>query len=150
MGAQSGLLVREAAEIDAAALAALLTAFNESVVTPETVLSRLTAMKHTETVAIALSDGVAAGFCSVRIQPYLSEDQPYAEVTELFVSPTYRRKRIGEALMIWAENLAKTRGASENIILTGFKNSQAQDFYRHVGYADYALVMKKRIPARRE
>jgi GNAT superfamily N-acetyltransferase len=136
-------VIRVARPEDAPALARLLEAFNGPVVSSEQALSRLRAIEGLETVFLAEIDGTPAGLASVRIVPFLSDDVPYAELTELYVEPDYRRRGVGRALMTWVEALARQRGAPELFLLTGRKNLGAQAFYRTLGFAEDSLSMRK-------
>jgi ribosomal protein S18 acetylase RimI-like enzyme len=140
-------MIREAAVADAALLVPLLAEFNEEAsLTVEQLERRLAAMAGTEKVLLAFVDDEAVGFVSVRIQPFLSSDRPYAEVTELFVRPDMRRRGIATALMERATALAEEQGATSLLLLTGFKNEGAQAFYRSIGYEEYCLAMRLRLP----
>ncbi len=139
------LVIREASPADATALAELLEVFNKVPTTPETAARRMEALKATETILLAFMGGAAVGLCSVRVVPFLSEDRPYAEVTELFVRPEQRRRGIARALMARAEAVALLKGATDVFLMTGFKNATAQAFYRATGYGDYALAMRKKL-----
>jgi ribosomal protein S18 acetylase RimI-like enzyme len=138
-------VIRTATPDDAPALARLLEAFNGPPVTPDQARRRLLAMRDVETAFIAEVEGEAVGFASLRVVPYLSDDAPYAELTELYVAPEYRRRGIARALMAHAEALAKERGAGEVILLTGLDNEEAQAFYRALGYGDYGLAMQRSL-----
>jgi GNAT superfamily N-acetyltransferase len=138
METNDSLTIREASLTDAWAVAELLQAFNGGAVNAETAARRMEAVQLTETIFLATLDGVAVGLCSIRIQPFLSADTPCAEVTELFVRPEQRGKGVALRLMARAEALAILKGASEVILMTGFKNGLAQGFYRKAGYGDYA------------
>ena len=59
---------------------------------------------------LAESDGVAVGLVAVRVVPYLGQDVPFAEVTQLYVTPSHRRHGIARFLMAHAEELARARG----------------------------------------
>lgn len=140
-------IIREAGVADAGLLTLLLAEFNEEpTLTEVQVERRLLAIQATETVLVAIVEGEAVGFCSVRIQPFLSSDRPYAEVTELFVRPAMRRQGIAAALMERAAVLATERGATSLVLLTGFTNVGAQAFYKSVGYEEYCLAMRRRLP----
>lgn len=141
------MIIREAQVADAALLAPLLAEFNEEPqLTTAQLERRLLAIQATETVLLAFVAGEAAGFCSLRIQPFLSSDRPYAEVTELFVRPAMRRQGIAAALMERAGTLAAERGAGSILLLTGFENLGAQTFYKSIGYEEYCLAMRRRLP----
>ena len=57
----------------------------------------------------------------------------------------FRRRGAARALMAHIEELARTGGAGEVILLTGYENDGAQAFYRALGYGDYALALRRRI-----
>ena len=139
------LVIREVTPTDAPALAGLLEVFNKATTTTEMAARRIGALRGLETVFLAFVDGVAAGLCSVRIVPNLSDDRPYAEVAELFVLSEHRRKGIARALMERAEALAAAKGSTHTFVQTGFKNATAQAFYQATGYGDYDLMMRKQL-----
>jgi ribosomal protein S18 acetylase RimI-like enzyme len=140
------MIIRTASPDDAPSLARLLEAFNGPPVSAEQAHTRLLAIHGVETVLVAEIEGEAVGFASLRLIPYLSDDAPYAELTELYVADTHRRRGIGHALLERAEALARERGAAEIILLTGQTNETAQAFYRSLGYGEYGLAMCKRWP----
>jgi ribosomal protein S18 acetylase RimI-like enzyme len=145
------VVIREAAIVDAADVAVLLTELNETVgavgyprdeeklpqharVSEAQAESRMRNVEGIETIFLAFSEGEAAGFTSLRVIPYLDQDTPYAEVTQLHVRPAFRRRRIASQLIEAAEARAKDAGASCLHILTGTDNLDAQAFYRDAGY----------------
>jgi ribosomal protein S18 acetylase RimI-like enzyme len=134
---------------DAVALAELITAFNTPYpgipVTAAQAAARLAACRGVETTILAEVDGQAAGFACLRLVPYMSGDEPYAELTDLFVAEGFRRRGVARALMAHVERLAREGGATDLILLTGHDNDGAQAFYRALGYGDYALAMRRRI-----
>lgn len=109
------------------------------------VLRRLGAVRLTETVLLAESEGQAVGFCSVHFRPWLAVENPYAELTELYVRPQWRRRGVATALVTRVEEVARGRGARDLVLLTGCDNQAGQAFYRALGYADYCLAMRKRL-----
>ena len=134
---------------DSAALAELITAFNSPFpglpVTPAQTAARLAACRGVETTVLAELDGQIAGFACLRLVPYMSGDDMYAELTDLFVNARFRRRGVARALMAQVERLAREGGAEELDLLTGFDNDGAQAFYRALGYGDYALAMRRSI-----
>ena len=46
------------------------------------------------------------GFTSVRVVPYLDQDTPYVEVTQLYVRPGFRRTGVASRLIEVAEAIA--------------------------------------------
>jgi GNAT superfamily N-acetyltransferase len=112
---------------------------------PGRLAARLTGPKCVETPIIAEIKGRAVGFACLRLVPSLCYDPIHAELTELFVEEACRRQGIGRALVACAERLARENGADELILLTGLGNAQGQAFYRALGYADWALAMRKSL-----
>ena len=135
---------------DAAALAELFTAFNQPYpgipVTTKQIIARLTACQGFETTVLAEIDKQVVGFACLRLVPYMSGDEMYAELTDLFVAEQYRRRGAGQAVMMHIEMLAQVGGATDLILLTGHDNDGAQAFYRAVGYGDYAVALRRQLP----
>lgn len=141
--------LRIATKADAPALAAMIEHFNSDyraiTVTPEQAAARLAATAGVETTIIAEVGGQPAGFACLRVVPYMSDDTPYAEVSDLFVERAFRRRGVGRALIERCEQLARERGAAEVVLITGHDNMMAQALYRSVGYGDYGLALRKRL-----
>ena len=133
---------------DAATVAMLMTALNETLgpsgirtttpedvtVTPDQARRRIEAMSASEEVIVALVDDAPAGLLSLRIVPCLSQDVPYAEVTELMVLGAHRRHGVASLLMAQAEFLARQRGCTAVQVRTWHDNEGAQAFYRAAGF----------------
>jgi ribosomal protein S18 acetylase RimI-like enzyme len=66
--------------------------------------------------------------------PYLSQDVPYAEVTELIVLTEHRRRDVATLLMAQAEFLARQRGCTAVQVRAWHDNEDAQSFYRAAGF----------------
>lgn len=132
---------------DAPALATMIEHFNVGyrviTVTPEQAAARLAACAGVETTVIAEVDGQPAGFICLRLVPYMSDDTPYAEVSDLFVEEAHRRQGVGRALMERAEQMARAGGATEIVVITGEDNSTAQALYRAQGYGSYGVALQK-------
>jgi ribosomal protein S18 acetylase RimI-like enzyme len=139
------IAVRIATPDDAASVARLLEAFNGPPVTPAQAAARMAACVGLETTLLADVDGQTAGLACLRVIPYMSDDRPYAELTELYVEASYRRQGVGRALLRSAEALAAQRGAAELILLTGPENAAGQAFYRALGYSDYGLALRRAL-----
>jgi ribosomal protein S18 acetylase RimI-like enzyme len=142
---QKNLVIRTATPEDAPELARLNAAFNGVQEPPECLAARLIDPKRVETPIIAEIEGRAVGFACLRLVPALCYDPIHAELTELYVEEACRRQGIGRALVTYAERLARESGAEELVLLTGLKNARGQAFYRALGYADWALAMRKRF-----
>ena len=137
------MIIRVAQPEDAPVLLPLLEAFDGPPISVEQVRQRLLAIQGVETVLLAELEGQAVGFASLRLVPFLSDDVPRAELTELYVEAAYRRRGVGRALLERVEALARESGARELALLTGRNNRTAQAFYRTIGFRECALAMEK-------
>ena len=105
--------------------------------------ARLQGMDGIESTLIAETPDGPAGLCCLRLIPYIGQDVPYAEVTQLFVRPNGQRRGVGAALLREAESRAKAAGATCLHIITGNDNLDAQAFYRAQGYITEMMVFDK-------
>jgi ribosomal protein S18 acetylase RimI-like enzyme len=140
------ITVRQATPDDATALAGLLDLFDGMAATPEQVARRMLACQSVLTTFIGEMDGRPVGFACLRLVPHLQGDEPYAELTDITVDAPFRRHGVARALIARVETAAQEAGVSEVVIITGFDNEGAQAVYRAVGYADWALAMRRRLP----
>ncbi len=141
---------------DAPAIALLLTGLNEAVGPPlgddqvsvsvDQARVRLEAMAPGEQVLLAHVDGTPAGLLSLRVVPQLSQDVPYAEVTELYVADAHRRRGVARLLMAEAEFTARKRGCTYVHVNTWHDNDVAQAFYRAAGYEPLVAGFEKALP----
>jgi ribosomal protein S18 acetylase RimI-like enzyme len=139
------MIIRIATPSDAGTLARMNAAFNGVTDSAEQIAARLVACANIETAILAEVDGQVAGFACVRVVPCVLYAEPYAELTELYVEPAFRRRGLGRALIAYAEQLARARGASELLIMTGTGNAVAQALYRAAGYATYAVALNRKV-----
>ena len=139
------ITVREATPDDATELARMLDLFDGMGATPEQVAARMLACQSVLTTFLGEMDGQPVGFACLRLVPHLQGDEPYAELTDIFVDAPFRRRGLARALLARVEAEARAAGASEVVIITGFDNEGAQAAYRAVGYDDWALAMQKRF-----
>jgi ribosomal protein S18 acetylase RimI-like enzyme len=126
--------VRLANPDDASALAALNREFNEGSMTSEEIKSRLQAGSGSEIVLMVEVDSQAVGFACVQMMSSVCYPHSWAELTELYVQPSYRRRGLGRALVQESERMAKERGATEIHLLTGVGNTAGQALYSRLGY----------------
>ena len=117
-----------------------------AVVTPDQIQRRAITMRNLETVYVAEVEGAVCGFVSLRLTPYLDQDAPYAEITEVYVDPSARRKGVAQALMTFAESQAAKYGATSVHLVTGADNHGAQAFYKAAGYQDLYVGFEKFLP----
>ena len=139
------IIVRRATPEDGGEIARLNEAFNDLRATPAQIAAQIIACAGIETMFLAEVDGHVAGMVSLRLLPNICDPIPYAELTELFVEEAYRRFGVGRALVERIEQEAKRAGATQLVLVTGFKNSRAHAFYHALGYAMYLFAMHKRF-----
>ena len=142
----ASITIRPATPDDATVLAPLLDRFDHQGATPEQVARRMRACQHVLTTYLAEVDGQPVGFACLRLVPHVQGDEPYAELTDIYVDVPFRRRGVARALIAQVEAAARAAGASEIVIITGFDNEVAQAAYRAIGYANWALAMLKRFP----
>jgi GNAT superfamily N-acetyltransferase len=140
------ITVRQATPDDATELARMLDLFDSMGAMPQQVAARLLACQNVLTTFIGAMDGQPVGFACLRLVPHLQGDEPYAELTDIYVDAPFRRQGVARALIAQVEAAARAAGASEVVIITGFDNEGAQAAYRAGGYANWALAMRKRFP----
>jgi GNAT superfamily N-acetyltransferase len=140
------ITVRQATPDDAPEVARLLDLFDSMGATPEQVAARILACQNVLTTFLGERDGQPVGFACLRLVPHLQGDEPYAELTDIYVEAPFRRQGVARALIAQVEATARAAGASEVVIITGFDNAGAQAAYRASGYANWALAMRKRFP----
>lgn len=137
------MLIRDAGEGDADAIAQLITEFTHLTTTADEVRQRLRRSQGIEYPIVAEVDGSVAGFASLRLVNYLGDDVPYAEISELFVSESFRRRGIAGALMAELENRARAAGASSLTVLTAADNYPALALYRAMGFEEFSIALQK-------
>jgi GNAT superfamily N-acetyltransferase len=140
------ITVRQATPDDAMELARMLDQFDNTGATPEQVAARMIACQRVLTTFLGEMDGQAVGFACLRLVPHIQGDEPYAELTDIYVDAPFRRQGVARALIARVEAAAQAASASEVVIITGFDNEDAQAAYRAAGYVDWALAMRKRFP----
>ena len=140
------LTIRQATPDDAAELARLLDLFDSTGATPEQVAARMLTCQSVLTTFIGELDGQLVGFACLRLIPHLQGDEPYAELTDIYVDAPFRRQGVARALIAHLEAAAQAAGAGGVVIITGFDNERAQAAYCASGYANWALAMEKRFP----
>jgi GNAT superfamily N-acetyltransferase len=139
------MIIRLASSADAGDLARMNVAFNGMSDSAAQIAHRLAACAEIETALVAELDGQIGGFACLRVVPCVLYAQPYAELTELYVEPAFRRRGVGRALIQRAEQLARARGAADLLIMTGTGNVAAQALYRAAGYDTYAVALNRKV-----
>jgi ribosomal protein S18 acetylase RimI-like enzyme len=138
-------IVRFAGPSDASALSALLYAFNGEALAPEELAQRMDQARGLETAFLGELGGVLAGLLVLRTVPTLSGSEDWAEITELYVQPSSRRRGVGTALVEAAVEVARARGCSELHLLVDPENSPALSFYEAAGFSRDSWELRRRL-----
>ena len=107
----SPLTVRVATLEDARKLAPMLSFIENGEITSDQVRARMELTHSTETPFIVEKDGQPTGFAFLRIVSALSTEEPYAEITEIYVEDITQRETIGSKITEKLEALAFEKGA---------------------------------------
>jgi ribosomal protein S18 acetylase RimI-like enzyme len=103
------------------------------------------ACQNVLTTFISEMAGQPVGFACLRLVPHLQGDEPYAELTDIYVDTPFRQRGVARALIAQVEAAARAAGAGGVVIITGLDNEGAQAAYRASGYANWALAMEKQF-----
>jgi len=97
---------------------------------------------------VAEVDGAVAGMCSVQTTLSTAEGGEAALLEDLVVSPQYRGRRLGVALLAGIDAWCRQRGINRLQLLADNQNELALEFYRRQGWASTRLVALRRGVAR--
>ena len=87
----------------------------------------------------------ALAIVCVRRAPPIHPETCRAEITDLYVAPTLRRRGCGRALVAAALAFARERGAERVEVHVSPRNPDAQAFWRAEGYAAHMNVLHRRV-----
>jgi ribosomal protein S18 acetylase RimI-like enzyme len=92
-------------------------------------------------------DGDLPGMCIVRIDraPPILEEIERAEITDLGVRESLRRRGIGRALVSEALQWVAASGVSRVEVQVAHGNVEGQGFWRSAGFGDFMDVLHKRL-----
>jgi len=128
------LIVRVAGLEDAGVVHDLLYEFNGEALPLDALARRMQQATDLETAFLAEREGRQAGLLVLRIVPTISDAQDWAEITELYVRPPFRRQGFGAALVRAAADYGRSRGCSELHLLVDPANQEAHAFYEASGF----------------
>lgn len=94
---------------------------------------------------LAEVDGETVGLIGLQLQFPLNFNAWIGEVQELVVLPQMRGLQVGKALLAWAEQEARSRGATMVELSSGKARPDAHRFYLREGYAQSHLRFKKAL-----
>jgi len=127
------ITVREATEDDAQVLAELNTVFNGVRRSTAEIQHAMKAAAPQEDTLLAEESGTVVGFLCYQALHSLCYDEPWVEITELYVVPAQRGHGAGKALVEAAMSRAQEAGASELVVRTNVRNSAAQNLCTQMG-----------------
>lgn len=152
MSRDPGILVRAAVPGDAEVLLPMFERFYGPYLearTPSAIRERMHSAASVDTVLLALVEGRAAGFASLRIIPQIETSHPHAELSDLFVDEAHRRGGVGRSLMRFAERLAREQGCARMTLTVGLDNTGARAFYRSLGYDEFGATVHRDLEGRK-
>src|SRR5690242_8605460 len=82
----------------------------------EEIAANLERARPVDIVFVASVEGHPAGFASLRLIPMIEAQRPHAELSDIFVLESFRRKRVGAALISEVEAYARERGATRLVL----------------------------------
>jgi GNAT superfamily N-acetyltransferase len=81
----------------------------------------------------------------VRRAPPIHPETCRAEISDLYVAPSLRRRGCGRALVAAALDWARARGAERVEVNVSPRNPEAQAFWRAQGYGAHMNVLHRRV-----
>ncbi len=139
------MLARVAGPDDAGLVAELLYEFNGEGLAPAALAARMEQAAGIETAFLGEWEGSPAGLLILRLVPTLSGAEDWAEITEMYVRPGFRRKKIGKVMLQAAIAHARERGCHELHLLVDPRNGSAQTFYSTLGFRLDSWEMRREI-----
>ena len=100
-----------------------------------------------EALFVAGDPGAVFAFAiaCVRRAPPIHPETCRAEISDLYVAPSLRRRGCGRALVAAALDWARARGAERVEVRVSPRNPEAQAFWRAAGYGAHMEVLHRRI-----
>lgn len=91
--------------------------------------------------------GTPEGLCIVRIDraPPILEETERAEISDVGVRPTFRRRGVARRLVEAAQGWVRDRGVARIEIQVARGNAEGQAFWRAMGYGHLMDVLHKRL-----
>ena len=99
-----------------------------------------------EIVIVAEENKILMGFVCVQLKKSFCYGDYQPEITEVFVTQSYRRRKIATKMIEFAESYCKQNYSLHKFeLLTGKQNLEAQALYKGLGYSnDGELHLAKR------
>jgi len=102
---------------------------------------------HQEVIIVAEENQTLIGFVCVQLKKSFCYHNYQAEITEVYIEPMYRRKKVASKMICFAEQYCMQHYRLHKFeILTGRHNLGAQALYSSLGYSnDGELHLTKRM-----
>jgi len=88
-------------------------------------------------IYVAEDNGKLIGFATFSVRLVIRYPKPIAELDELYVVPTFRRKSVGKMLMYKVLSKAKELNCHRLFIESYYKHEAAHKFYETLGFTNY-------------
>ena len=88
-------------------------------------------------IYVAEDNGKLIGFVSFSVRLVICYPKPIAELDELYVSPSFRRKSVGKMLINKVLSKTKELGCHRSFIESHYKHEAAHKFYINLGFTNY-------------
>jgi GNAT superfamily N-acetyltransferase len=136
--------IRVATADDAAALSDLLGQLGYPC-EPSDIPGRLSEMMARPGTVVLIADhqGVAVGVLTVHLFPALHATEPTAWLTAVVVDEKFRGRGVGAALLRYAEEWARQRGAQRVSLTSALRRTRAHEFYKTHGYEQTGVRLAK-------
>jgi N-acetylglutamate synthase-like GNAT family acetyltransferase len=131
----SSVIVREAIETDAPALAPLLGELGYPI-DADALAPRMRRMlaRDDQKILIAEGDAGALGVLALHVFPVLAYDRDLAMIMALVVTAKARGLGVGRLLVDRASAIGKSLGASRLMVTTHVRRADAHAFYERLGF----------------
>ncbi|WP_254075581.1 GNAT family N-acetyltransferase [Paenibacillus tritici] len=138
--------VRLASSTDAEHLSILNQEFNGGVPRPAAKIREQLNINRNELIAVAEMNGRIVGFGCGQCYSSFCYDEPYGEITELYVEEAARRQGMARALIACLEANFRQRGVKSIKVLTGRSNIAAICTYEQCSYVkDDEQMLEKHL-----
>mgnify|MGYP001025361417 CR=1 FL=1 len=121
--------------------------FDLGSITDESVVKTCEKIKNDDRYHIFVADmnGKVIGFVTIVESLAINLPNGYIKVNGLAVLPEFQCCGVGKMLMRRVEKLAVDRNVSLIEVASGFKRTNAHEFYEHLGYRKTSYRFSKRI-----
>ncbi len=96
-------------------------------------------------IYVAEEENQLIGFIAFSVRNVVRYPKPIAELDELYIDPTHRKKGIGKALMKTIEEKAQELDCYRIYIETNYRFKDAHAFYEAIGYTNYGYHFIKNL-----